>query len=121
MRWQWAELGELTAEELYAALALRQRIFVVEQECAYLDADGLDPGAWHLLGFAESFMNNPASMFGHTLLRVDTARARGAFGAGAIRLSAQAHLESFYRSLGFEVTGPGYAEDGIPHLPMRAG
>jgi ElaA protein len=37
-------------------------------------------------------------------------------------LDAQANLVEFYRSLGFEVTGPEFLEDGIPHVPMwRAG
>ena len=38
----------LSRDELYALLALRQEVFVVEQRCAYLDADGHDPEAAHL-------------------------------------------------------------------------
>ena len=41
------------------------------------------------------------------------------WGAQPIWLSAQAHLAPFYRSLGYAVCGPGYDEDGIPHVPMR--
>ncbi len=145
MRWQWSELDGLTLGELYAALVLRQRVFVVEQDCAYLDADGLDAQAWHLLGWVEDRLAaylraRPPAAPGQPIVlsRIVTAaevrgrglgrrlvvegmrRARETFGAGPVELSAQAHLERFYRSLGFEVTGPGYAEDGIPHLPMRA-
>ncbi len=40
----------LSIKQLYAALALRQEVFVVEQRCFYQDADGKDPLAWHLLG-----------------------------------------------------------------------
>ena len=38
----------LTVPELYAILALRQRVFVVEQACAYLDCDDHDQAALHL-------------------------------------------------------------------------
>lgn len=51
LRWQWARMPDLRSEELYAALAARQQAFAVEQNCAYLDADGLDAHAWHLLGW----------------------------------------------------------------------
>lgn len=36
--------------ELYAILKLRQEVFVVEQNCAYLDCDDLDKKAYHLTG-----------------------------------------------------------------------
>ena len=51
--WQWKRFAELTSVELYALLAARGAVFVVEQRCAYLDADGLDVCAWHLLGCAQ--------------------------------------------------------------------
>lgn len=50
--WQWKRLADLTPVELYAALAARSEVFVVEQHCAFLDADGLDDMALHLLGWA---------------------------------------------------------------------
>lgn len=49
--WQWCPFADLSVEDLYEAMALRQRVFVLEQGCPYLDADGLDPIAWHLLGW----------------------------------------------------------------------
>jgi ElaA protein len=49
--WQWRTFDELTVAELYAALQLRQAVFIVEQQCPYLDADGSDAEAWHLLGW----------------------------------------------------------------------
>lgn len=52
LRWQWRPFEELTVAELYAALQLRQAVFVVEQQCPYLDADGADHEAWHLLGWS---------------------------------------------------------------------
>ena len=52
VRWQWRPFAELTLAELYAALQLRQAVFVVEQQCPYLDADGSDHEAWHLLGWS---------------------------------------------------------------------
>ncbi len=46
--WRVKTFDELTTRELYALMRLRQEVFVVEQRCAYLDADGLDPQARHL-------------------------------------------------------------------------
>ena len=46
-------MPQLTAAELYAVLAARQQVFAVEQHCAFLDADGHDVHAWHLLGWID--------------------------------------------------------------------
>jgi ElaA protein len=50
LQWKLVHYDRITADELYEALTLRQRVFVVEQRCAFLDADGLDPYSWHLFG-----------------------------------------------------------------------
>ncbi len=52
--WQWYTFEEFSGEQLYAILALRQQVFVVEQQCAYLDCDGLDQGALHLVGWQKA-------------------------------------------------------------------
>ena len=51
--WQWRRFSELTADELYALLAARSKVFVIEQNCSFLDADGYDMHAWHLMGWAD--------------------------------------------------------------------
>lgn len=144
VRWKWSKLADLPAEELHAALALRQRVFVVEQCCAYQDADGLDLAAWHLLGcrgprllaylraapprtdqdaIALSRIVVAAEArgqgLGREVVREGMRRARESFGELPVRLEAQSHLVDFYGSLGFQVCGEEYLEDGIPHRPMR--
>lgn len=134
----------MRAPTLYRVLALRSAVFVVEQACPYLDADGRDADAWHLLGWDGEALAaylrvffptalDPAAHIGRVIV-APTHRAQGLGGAVMregirrveavlgpvpIALSAQAHLQGFYAALGFEVDGPGYDEDGIPHLPMR--
>lgn len=136
---------DLTPEELYEVLALRQKVFIVEQNCPYLDADGRDHHSLHLMGFSES-----GQLYAYTRLlprgiayedyasigRVVTApeaRGKGAgkllmeesirrlreqFGDGAIKIGAQRYLLRFYESFGFRSTGKEYLEDGIPHTEM---
>ena len=62
--WQWRSFAELTVAELYAALRLRQAVFVVEQQCPYLDADGSDHEAWHLLGWTAAGCGAEAPVLG---------------------------------------------------------
>jgi ElaA protein len=40
--------AELSLTELYAILRLRQEVFIVEQNCPYLDCDDKDQDSWHL-------------------------------------------------------------------------
>lgn len=123
----------------YDLLRLRQDVFVVEQSCAYPDLDGrdLEPGTRHvvlqedglLLGCARVLDEGDVWRIGRVALRVE-ARGRGladhlvttALEVGKGRpvvLDAQAPLMSWYAGFGFEVDGPEFLEDGIPHLPMR--
>src|SRR6266576_7329637 len=51
INWQWSRFKELSIDDLYAAVRLREAVFIVEQNCPYPDADGRDPAAWHLLGW----------------------------------------------------------------------
>ncbi|GEN10114.1 ElaA protein [Myxococcus fulvus] len=146
--WQWKAFTELTLEELYAVLALRQEVFVVEQRSIYQDVDGLDPSSMHLLAHEgegpERFLSAylrilpPDVKFpgAASLGRVVTSpRARGR-GLGreltergiaqletlypdtTVRISAQDYLRAFYTSLGFIAEGEVYDEDGIPHIEM---
>ena len=143
LTWTFTRFAGLTLEQLYALMALRQAVFVVEQNCPYLDADGRDPAAHHLLGFAGDEIAAALRVFppddrgevwigrvvtarsvrgtglGRPLMAEGLRRARALYGPAVCRIGAQAHLERFYGSVGFEVCGPGFLEDGIPHIPMR--
>lgn len=144
LAWTWSRFGALSADDLYNALALRQRVFVVEQRCAYLDADGLDRGAWHLLGrdprgallavlravdpglkFAEPSIGRVATApeargqgLGRLLMHEGLQRCQAAWPGQGIRISAQSPLARFYGTLGFEAVSDPYLEDDIPHLEM---
>jgi ElaA protein len=137
--WQIKWFEELTLLELYAIHTLRERVFIVEQNCPYVDADGVDPKCRHLWGEQDNAIHAycrivPAGVkFAEISIgRVITApEARGtglgkelmkrgiaACGPGPIRIGAQAHLEKFYGELGFVRASKPYDEDGIPHIEM---
>ncbi|MCB0614454.1 MAG: GNAT family N-acetyltransferase [Phaeodactylibacter sp.] len=136
---------QLSATELYALMALRQEVFVVEQNCPYLDADGKDLSAHHLLGYNENgrlvaysrllpkgvaYEKHPsfgrvvtaASIRGNgqgrNLMEKTLEWMRRLYGQDAIKISAQCYLISFYESLGFQTVGKEYLEDDIPHIGM---
>ena len=148
--WQCTPFAELAPAELYAAMQLRQIVFVVEQKCAYLDADGVDRVADHLLGwgtvdgrralvayarilppkvkYAESSIGRVVSHpsvrgtgAGRSLMEKAIARVEGAGWGKEIRIAAQMYVERFYEGFGFRrVTDP-YLEDDIWHVDMRRG
>lgn len=143
-----ARFDDLHPRDLYDILRLRSEVFVVEQDCVFLDLDGRDhePDAMHLWirddhGIVAAVRlldpGTDRASIGRVVTRAD-ARSAGVAsllmheaidvlergGAGAIHLGAQAHLAEWYGRFGFEISGPGYDEDGIPHVPMtrrRAG
>ena len=145
--WQWNGFNALTVAQLYAMLALRQEVFVLEQTCLYPDIDGLDPGAQHLLGWREvdgkaelvahlrclapgakydemslgRVVTNPSargSGLGRELVAQGIACAERLHPGHAIRIGAQAYLEAFYASFGFRTVSAPYDEDGILHVDM---
>ncbi len=143
IEWRWREFQELNPDEMYAIWALREEVFVVEQKVVYLDADGRDPAAQHLMGWqnrrlvAYARVLPPNTRFPELsigrVVTSPTARSQGAGralmnealrgirqrrGAVPIRISAQAYLEKFYSSLGFVKQGEQYLEDTIPHWEM---
>lgn len=143
--WRGQAFDQLSVPNLYEILALRAEVFVVEQDCAYQDVDGKDSLAMHLMGwgpgkellaYLRSFppeslrkeivigrvVTSPEARgqgLGRRLMLEGMRRAWRQWGDHPIHVSAQAHLQDWYNRLGFVVCGPGYPEDGIPHLPMR--
>jgi ElaA protein len=144
--WSQIPARDLDAGTLYDVLALRSAVFVVEQECAYQDIDGLDllEGTVHLLGRSGDAIAAYARILGpdddHPTPRISRVIvSHGARGqqlgrqlmeralaccavhwpGQPVELGAQAHLTVFYGSLGFEATSAPYDEDGILHVWMR--
>ncbi len=141
--WSDTSGDQLTAAALHEILALRNRVFVVEQACPYQDIDGLDlsPTTRHLCAHngddlaAYARVLGPApeavrigrvivssalrgQRVGHELMSKSLASALTHWPAAPITLAAQAHLEAYYATHGFVSVGPAYDEDGIPHLDM---
>lgn len=143
IEWRCLAFDQLSAAELYAVLQLRSEVFVIEQACVFQDMDGADAQAMHLLGslqgrlvayarcldaghkFAEASIGRVATRAvvrgtgaGHALIKQAIACLFQAWGAQAIRIGAQAHLEVFYGQHGFRKAGPVYLEDNIAHIEM---
>jgi ElaA protein len=135
----------LSVTELYEALALRQEVFIVEQNCPYLDCDGKDADSWHLFGrdehgkllcYTRLLPRGLAYPEYASIGRVVSATAARGTGAGRVLMSksiemcqhlfageplkigAQSYLLRFYEGFGFVSTGEEYLEDGIPHTKM---
>lgn len=143
LAWTWQRFAELGVDNLYDLLALRARVFILEQG-PYLDPDGLDRHSAHLLGrdetgalraylrvidpglkYPEPSMGRVAldkplrgSGLAHQLVAEGLARAAIAWPGQANRISAQAHLQRFYGRHGYLPVGEQYLEDDIPHIEM---
>jgi ElaA protein len=134
-----APFAELTPFEVYGLCRLRVDVFVVEQQCPYPELDGRDtePATEHLwfesdgrvLATIRVLDDGGTRAIGRVATAVD-ARGQGLAarlmeegialcGGAPITLGAQAYLEHWYERFGFRRSGPGYVEDGIPHVPMR--
>lgn len=141
--WTTKEFNALTARELHDLLRLRIDIFVVEQRCAYAEADGRDPDAIHVLGrgpegalvaYARVLPpdNDGLARVGRVVVRADL-RGKGiahalmdevlttlkaAHGSRRSKLSAQAPLQGYYARHGYRAVSAEYDWDGIPHVDM---
>jgi ElaA protein len=144
LKWKIKAFNALTVDELYDLLRLRSEIFVVEQNCVYLDLDGKDKLALHLIGEYEGKTVAHARLFkpgisfdnasigrvvvdqnyrdkkwGHDLMREAIAGIKGNYNETAITIGAQLYLKKFYESHGFVQISEMYLEDDIPHIEMK--
>jgi ElaA protein len=134
-----AAVAEIDPRTLYRILALRSEVFVVEQDCVYLDLDGrdLEPDArqvWierdgTVIATLRLLRDRDCARIG----RVVTAPSERGGGIAAnlmtralelagpvdVVLDAQAHLADWYARFGFVRDGAEFVEDGIRHVPMR--
>ena len=144
MEWLLKKYDELRLNELYELLKLRASVFVVEQDCPYLDLDGKDPRATHILGYQKNNLVAYSRIFrsgafekkharigrivihnqsrrkgiGLELVKKSIAFCKEHFGNQTIKISAQVYLKNFYNQCGFIEKGEIYSEDGIPHFAM---
>ena len=143
VNWVCKSFNDLTSNELYAILQLRNEVFVVEQNCPYQDADNKDAAAFHFTGWSDdkivaytrllpqglTFKNasigrvvtSPTARgtgIGRELMRRSIKELYTLFGVVPIEIGAQLYLKKFYESLGFIKTSEMYLEDGIEHIEM---
>lgn len=144
MEWYTKTFGELSALDLFEIYRLRNRVFIVEQNCAYQDVDHKDLEAVHLFGrrnrelvsysrLLPPGLSYPQPSIGRVVVDLEE-RGRGTgrqlmklsihktlelFNNQEIVISAQHYLQAFYQSLGFVAEGDIYPEDDIPHIRMR--
>jgi ElaA protein len=143
IQWQIKPFEALSVHELYDLLKLRSEIFVVEQNCVYLDLDGKDKYALHLFGTFDGNIVAYARLFkpgisfenasigrvvvsaahrdkkwGHELMREAIAAIAKHYKEDKITIGAQLYLKKFYESHGFMQTSDMYLEDDIPHIEM---
>lgn len=144
IQWQTLTFEQLTVHQLYAILQARSAVFVVEQNCPYLDADGADFDCHHLtawisehqlaaylrivppgLKFTEASLGRVITTeqargtgIGKQLLTKGISECRRLYPQQPIRIGAQHYLEKFYQSFGFITVSEIYLEDDIPHVEM---
>lgn len=141
--WQIKAFHTLTPDELYNLLRLRSEVFVVEQNCVFLDIDNKDQFSYHCMGFVNNqlaaytrliapgkvyqFMsigrvvtapNFRKQKIGRALMLHSIASCYELFGKAPIQIGAQLYLKQFYESLGFVQSSDVYDEDGIDHIEM---
>ena len=143
MKWEIKKFKELSVDELYRMLEIRNDVFVVEQECIYQDCDRKDLEAYHLfciendkiiatLRILEKGISYDEISIGRVVVDKLYRRKKlgrkamemaidfinNTYGNSPIRISAQVYIKEFYESLGFNAVSDIYLEDDIPHIEM---
>ena len=143
INWVIKSFKDLSVNELYAIMRLRQEVFIVEQNCPYLDADGKDLKCHHLMGYVNdelvvysrivppgvsyeevsigrviSATAHRKMAYGIQLMEESIIQIERLYGNVPIRIGAQQYLQRFYEGFGFIRIGESYMEDGIPHIIM---
>jgi ElaA protein len=145
IEWEFLRFEELDRMRLYSILAARQEVFVVGQKLNYVDADGKDLKAWHLIGWTPDrkelvaylrilapgvkypdytvgrVLTRPTfRMAGHGIRLMEEllARVQQNFAPCRVSMAAQAYLETFYQKFDFVREGDIFLEEGIEHVRM---
>lgn len=143
LNWTYKKFNELSVDELYLIMQLRNEVFVLEQNCPYQDADNKDQQSFHLAGWEDKklvayvriippgicytepsigrVVTSPAyrrTGAGRELMNKAIEKTLTQFNTNAIKIGAQLYLKKFYESLGFIQSSEEYLEDNIPHIEM---
>ena len=143
LQWILKKFEDLNSFELYNILRLRSEVFVVEQNCVYLDADNNDQEAYHLSAYnkdhlvAYTRIIAPGNIYieasigrvltsasvrkngvGKILMQKSIQAVEALYGKVPIKIGAQLYLKRFYNSFGFNKVSDVYLEDGIEHIYM---
>lgn len=143
LTWECKRFSNIPLKQFYTILRARQEVFILEQNCNYLDCDGKDEKSHHMLAYKEqdvaAYMRilppglsyKEASMgrilttkkyrgkgIGKELMGRGLAFSKEKLKYRFIRMSAQTYLVPFYSNFGFQITGKEYLEDNIPHTEM---
>jgi ElaA protein len=143
MKFKVKKFNAISVDELYDILQLRQQIFVVEQNCIYLDADGIDKKCLHLLGLLNNKIvayariipegisyktpsigrvvideKHRGNKYAYKLMNKAIKITTEKFKQKKITISAQLYLKEFYQNLGFKTVGDVYLDCDLPHLKM---
>ena len=143
LNWDFKTFEELSKQELYEILRIRNEVFVVEQRCCYPDLDGKDQKSHHLYGYRDGNLTAYARIlppgvsyefasigriavskqgrgfgYGIELLNESIKKVELLYGKSIIRIGAQLYLKRFYESFGFVKSSDVYLEDEIDHIQM---
>lgn len=140
MKFLYKKFHDLSLEELFEIYLLRNKVFVVEQNCPYQDVDSIDKKAIHilltekkvLLAYCRIYLiknfiqigrvvvakDSRGKGYGKKIMKKAINEAKFGFRKKTIMVSAQKYLLKFYSDFGFKKTGREFLEDGIPHVKM---
>jgi ElaA protein len=143
INWKYKNFTQLSPYELYDGLQLRSEVFVVEQNCVFLDTDNIDQHCFHLFGYHQNkllayarivppgivyiepsigrVVTSPSvrkNGIGKQLMQQAIAAVKELYGDVSIKIGAQFYLKNFYGSFGFYQISDVYLEDGIEHIYM---
>lgn len=145
LTWHCKYFTKLSVTELYDILQLRSEVFVVEQQCVFLDMDGIDKQSYHLFVYQKNQLvaccrlieanityRDRASIgrvankesvrgtgVGRLMMKEAIAKCRELFPSSALKIGAQLYLKNWYGSFGFVSCGAVYLEDDIEHIHME--
>lgn len=145
MNWNIKSFEELSNIELYEILKIRNEVFIIEQNCHYLDLDDKDYKSFHIfckeetnkkilayarlipsgISYSQASIGRVATAFSHRKNKLGIELMHRSidfilkeFSTNEIKISAQTYLLEFYKKFGFVPIGEEYLEDQIPHISM---